>query len=156
QVKEGDKIPSVELFRKNPGDKINIAQEIASGPALLIGVPAAFSPGCSEKHIPGYVARPDKLEEFKGKVYIIVVNDAFVTNAWAKSLGLEGTGITILGDADGKFVEELDVAFDATAILGNKRSKRFAIRTQDGVVKKVAVEPDNTGVTVSSLEQFLP
>ena len=137
----------------------------------MIGVPAAFSPGCSETHIPGYIARPDKLEEFGKKVYIIVVNDAFVTNAWAKTLETEKAGITILGDADGTFVGKLDVAFDATPVLGNKRSKRFAIRTEDGKVTKVAVEPDNTGVTskyrllpsnahadiplVSSSEQFL-
>lgn len=76
-----------------------------------------------------------------------MVNDAFVTNAWAKSLETEKAGITILGDADGKFVEALDVAFDATPILGNKRAKRFAIRTKDGKVEKVAVEPDNTGIS---------
>lgn len=68
-------------------------------------------------------------------------------NAWAKDLDTEKAGITLLGDADGSFTEALDVAFDATKLLGNKRSKRYAIRTKDGKVEKVAVEPDNTGVT---------
>ena len=68
-------------------------------------------------------------------------------NAWAKDLGAEAAGITLLGDATGAFSNEWDVAFDATPLLGSKRSKRYAIRTQDGKVTQVAVEPDNTGIT---------
>jgi peroxiredoxin 5 len=68
-------------------------------------------------------------------------------NAWSKTLGTADAGITLLGDATGAFTEALDVQFDATPVLGNKRSKRCAIQTQDGKVTKVAIEPDNTGVT---------
>lgn len=78
QVKVGDSIPSIELFRKNPGDKVNIADATKSGKSLIIAVPAAFSPGCSETHVPGYLGRSDKLDEYAGRVYVVSVNDAFV------------------------------------------------------------------------------
>merc|ERR1711939_1257285 len=161
-VKVGDSIPSIELFRKNPGDKVNIADATKSGKSLIIGVPAAFSPGCSETHIPGYLGRVDKLEEYGGRVYVVSVNDDFVMNAWAKAIekesGVKLTGddakVTLLGDATGAFTDALDLQFDATPILGNKRAKRSAILVEDGKVTKVAIEPDNTGITVSSVEQF--
>jgi 2-Cys peroxiredoxin 5 len=66
--------------------------------------------------------------------------------AWQKQLEAQGK-IRFLGDATGAFTEAWDVAFDATGLLGNKRSKRYAIQTQDGKVTSVAVEPDNTGIT---------
>ena len=60
--KKGDSIPNVEVFEDSPGNKISLAKELASGKGLIIGVPAAFSPGCSDTHIPGYIAS-DKLKD---------------------------------------------------------------------------------------------
>jgi peroxiredoxin 5 len=84
-------------------------------------------------------------------------------NAWAKSFekesGVKLTGddakVTLLGDASGKFIEALGIEFDASPLLGNKRAKRSAISVEDGKVTKVAVEPENTPVTVSGIDQFL-
>ena len=76
QVKVGDSIPDVELFEDSPGNKVNLSKELASGKGLIIGVPAAFSPGCSDSHIPGYLA--DKRTKEAGKAFVISVNDAFV------------------------------------------------------------------------------
>ncbi len=75
QVKVGDSVPSVELFENSPGNKINIANELSSGKGLIIGVPAAFSPGCSDTHLPAYIAS-HKLKE-AGNVFVVSVNDAF-------------------------------------------------------------------------------
>ena len=76
QVKVGDSVPSVELFEDSPGNKVNIANELSSGKGVIIGVPAAFSPGCSDTHIPGYMSS-SKLKD-SGKVFVVSVNDAFV------------------------------------------------------------------------------
>jgi hypothetical protein len=76
QVKEGDAIPNIDLFEDSPGNKINLSKELASGKGVVIGVPAAFSPSCSEQHIPGYIGS-DKLKS-AGKVFVVSVNDAFV------------------------------------------------------------------------------
>ena len=76
QVKVGDSIPDVELFEDSPGNKVNLSKELASGKGLIIGVPAAFSPGCSDHHIPGYMLS-DKLGS-AGQAFVVSVNDAFV------------------------------------------------------------------------------
>jgi len=153
-VKVGDSIPDIPLVEGSPGDKINLAEELASGKGLIIGVPAAFSPSCSDTHIPGYVASP-KLKD-AGKVFVVSVNDAFVMKAWAKTLDEKKTsGIRFLGDPSGNFTRALDVEFDSAALLGNNRSKRYALVTEDGKVKKVNIEPDNTGVDVSAAEKVL-
>ncbi|KAG0648494.1 Peroxiredoxin [Hyphodiscus hymeniophilus] len=153
-VKVGDSIPSVELTEGNPGGKVNLATELASGPGVIIGVPAAFSPTCSDNHIPGYVAHP-KLKD-AGKVFVISVNDAFVMNAWGKSLDADkSSGIRFLGDADGSFTRAWDLEFPAAPMLGTNRSKRYAITTKDGKVEKVSIEPDNIGHDVSSAEKVL-
>lgn len=76
--------------------------------------------------------------------------------AWHKSIDPDkSSGIRFLGDSKGEFVRALDVDFDATPLLGTKRSKRFAIATEDGKVVKVAIEPDNIGLTVATADQFL-
>lgn len=76
------------------------------------------------------------------------VNDAFVMKAWGKDLDADKkSGIRFLADPDASFTKALGgVDFDATPILGNVRSKRYAIVTEDGKVKSVHIEPDNTGI----------
>ena len=67
--------------------------------------------------------------------------------AWAKTLDdSKASGIRFLADAGGEFTKAWDVEFDASPLLGNKRSKRYAVVTEDGKVKSVHIEPDNTGV----------
>ena len=75
RVQVGDKIPDIELVESSPGNKVFIAKEL-QGKGLIIGVPAAFSPSCSAKHIPGYI-NSDKLKS-AGKVFVVSVNDPFV------------------------------------------------------------------------------
>jgi 2-Cys peroxiredoxin 5 len=96
-VKVGDKLPNVELMENSPGNKVNIANELKTGKGLIIGkligpllqlsttktnwtlwtgVPAAYSPACSENHIPGYI-NSAKLKD-AGKVFVVSVNDSFV------------------------------------------------------------------------------
>ncbi|KAG9247419.1 Redoxin [Calycina marina] len=153
-VAVGDSIPSIELTEGNPGANVNLATEIGGGKALIIGVPAAFSPTCSDSHIPDYITSP-KLKD-AGKVFVISVNDAFVMNAWGKTLDKDkSSGIRFLGDAGGDFTRALDVEFPAAPMLGTNRSKRYAIVIEGGKVKSVAIEPDNIGLTVSAADKVL-
>lgn len=69
-------MPNVEVWEDNPRNKINLQKELASGTSLIIGIPAAYSPACSDTHVPGYIADP-KTKQFD-KVFCIGVNDAFV------------------------------------------------------------------------------
>lgn len=169
-VKVGDPVPNVDLTEGSPGNKINLSQTLKRG--LIIGVPAAFSPpprslplhttapntdigpACSETHVPGYIA--SEKTKAAGDVYVVSVNDAFVMKAWGKSLDPEASsGIHFAADASGAFTNALDLGFDASALLGNTRSKRYTLVVEDGKVKSVHVEPDNTGVNVSAVEKVL-
>jgi len=122
---------------------------------VLIGLPAAFSPTCSEKHVPGYLAH---IEEFKkkgiDKVAVLAVNDFFTMKAWAKTQGV-GTKLTFLADGNGEMTKALGVELDLSKALLGVRCKRFSMVLEDGVVKAAAIEPDGTGYTVSSAENTL-
>jgi len=153
-VKAGDSIPSIPLVEGAPDAQVDLAQELAKGPGLIIAVPAAFSPTCSDSHIPEYIAHP-KLKS-AGKVFVVSVNDAFVMKAWGKSLDKDSSsGIRFLGDPAGKFTRALDAEFEAAPLLGTNRSKRYAITTEDGKVKSVHIEPDNIGLSDSAASKVL-
>ncbi|KAF2227832.1 AhpC/TSA family protein [Elsinoe ampelina] len=145
-VKVGDAIPDIELHESSPGNKVSLAKELASpAKGIIIGVPAAFSPSCSAKHVPGYL-NSDKLKD-AGKVFVVSVNDAFVMKAWASTLDpSEKSGIRFLADPAGNFTKALSLDFDAPAVFGGARSKRYALVIEEGKVKEAHVEPDNTGV----------
>ncbi|KAL6710552.1 hypothetical protein ACN47E_008600 [Coniothyrium glycines] len=152
-VKVGDKLPHVDLVEGSPGNKVNLATEI-TGKGLIIGVPAAFSPACSENHIPGYI-NSAKLKD-AGKVFVVSVNDPFVMKAWGKTLDPSGSsGIRFLGDPSLSFTKALDLSFDGAKIFGGDRSKRYALVIEDGSIKEAHVEPDNTGLNVSAAEKVL-
>ena len=144
RVAVGDPIPDSELMEGSPGNKLSLAQQL-KGKGLIIGVPAAFSPSCSESHIPGYINYPGLKDA--GDVYVVSVNDAFVMKAWGESLDADKkSGIRFLADPHAAFTNALDLAFDGTAIFGQPRSKRYALVVDNGKVTSVHVEPDNTGV----------
>ncbi|MCJ1441192.1 MAG: hypothetical protein MMC23_001678 [Stictis urceolatum] len=153
-VRVGDSIPSAELMENSPGSKVDISKEIGTKKALIIGVPAAFSPSCSETHIPGYIASP-KLKD-AGKVFVVSVNDPFVMKAWAATLDSGSkSGIRFLADPSATFTKALDLDFDAPAIFGGPRSKRYALVVEGGKVKEAHVESDNTGLNASVAEKVL-
>ncbi|OCK82004.1 Redoxin [Lepidopterella palustris CBS 459.81] len=152
-VKIGDSIPDVKLMENSPGNTVSLAKEL-KGKGVIIGVPAAYSPACSESHIPGYINSP-KLRD-AGSVFVVSVNDAFVMKAWGKVLDPSGkSGIRFLADPLLNFTNALDLSFDGSAVFGGPRSKRYALVIEDGKVKEAHVEPDNTGLNVSAADKVL-
>lgn len=83
----GDSVPSTLVQEGSPGNTVNLAKETASGKWVIIGVPGAFSPACSASHVPGYIKHFPELEKkgIKG-VFVVAVNDSFVTKAWGEDL----------------------------------------------------------------------
>lgn len=156
-IAKGDTIPSIPLALGSPSHTVNLADKTASGRYLLVGVPGAFSPGCSQSHVPGYL-NLQKAFQNRGikNLFIVAVNDAFTTGAWANSLDVPEDGwCEILSDASGAFSKEIDTLFDASKFFGNERSKRFAAIIENGKVLEAFVEPDATSVDVSSAEPVL-
>jgi len=154
-LKVGDKLPSVELFEGNPGNKVNIADSVKGNKVVIFGVPGAFTPGCSKTHLPGYVQQAD---EIRGKgvsdIICVSVNDPFVHSAWGEQHKAEGK-VKMLADPRAEFTKAIELDIDLTAVLGTVRSKRYAMLVEDGVVKALEVEPDNTGLTCSVSNNFI-
>ncbi|KAI9593081.1 Redoxin-domain-containing protein [Syncephalis fuscata] len=150
-VAPGDTLPSIRLHgRKGPSDAVDaLAFFKPYRRAILIGVPGAFTPGCSKTHLPSYIKAYDELKN-KGieKVACVTVNDAFVTQAWADQLGT-GEKVTLLADPQAELVSKLGLSFDASGALGGIRSKRFAMVLEHGKIIKLNIEPDATGLTCS-------
>ncbi|KAI4862319.1 Redoxin-domain-containing protein [Hypoxylon rubiginosum] len=153
QVQVGEPVPDLDVLHEDsPGNKVNLARELGSG--VIVGVPAAFSGACSQKHVPSYIQHP-KLRD-AGKVFVVAVNDAFVMKAWADQLDpTHESGIRFLADPSGEFTKALDLGFEAPAIFGDVRAKRYALVIEDGKVKNVYVEPDNTGTTITMADKVL-
>ncbi|KAM9450425.1 peroxiredoxin-5, mitochondrial [Clarias gariepinus] len=157
-IKVGDSLPAVEVQEGEPGNKISISQLFKGKKGVLFAVPGAFTPGCSKTHLPSFVAGVEKLRS-KGvqEVACVSVNDVFVMAAWGKAHGADGK-VRMLADPTGAFTAAVDLFLDSDEllkVLGNKRSKRYVMIVEDGVVKKLSVEPDGTGLTCSLASNVL-
>jgi peroxiredoxin len=140
-IKVGDRIPSATLNYLKDGVQAIRTDDIFKGKkVVLFSVPGAFTPTCSAKHLPGFVAN---LAAIKAKgvdtVACMAVNDAFVMQAWAKSQDAPEE-ILMLADGNGAFAKSLGLEMDASAFGMGTRSKRFALIAEDGVVKHLAIE----------------
>jgi len=141
-IKVGDKVPAVN-FRvlTAEGPKELTSDELFKGKKVaFFAVPGAFTPTCSQRHLPGYV---DKAAALKAKgvdtIACISVNDAFVMGAWGKDQKTEGK-VTMLADGSGDFTRAVDLELDATRNGLGKRSQRCSMLVDNGVVKALHVE----------------
>src|SRR5690242_18109847 len=141
-IKVGDKLPNA-TFRvmTAEGPKPRTTDEIFKGKKVaLFGVPGAFTPTCSNLHLPSFLNNADAFKQ-KGVNDIVVtaVNDVFVMNQWKKSSGAEGK-IEFLADGNGEFAKAIDMAFDGSGAGLGTRSKRYSMLVDDGVVKTINIE----------------
>jgi peroxiredoxin (alkyl hydroperoxide reductase subunit C) len=141
-IKAGDRIPATKLVSAGPdGPRETSTDEVFGDKrVVLFGVPGAFTPTCSMKHLPGFVEHEGALRA-KGvdRIACVAVNDAFVLGAWAKQEGV-GEGILMLADGSGAFIKALGLELDLSARGMGVRSQRFALVAKDGVVERVSVE----------------
>lgn len=141
-IQVGDKIPSVTLHvmgEKGP-TPVTTDELFAGKKVVLFAVPGAFTPGCSNTHLPGYVVKVDEIKA-KGvdEVICTAVNDAFVMSAWGKSQNAEH--LTMLADGNGDLATALGLTMDVSAHgLGALRSQRYAMIVNDGVVELLNVD----------------
>ena len=154
-IKVGDKIPSATLTQMTAeGPKPITTDELFKGKkVVLFAVPGAFTPTCSQKHLPGFVENADALKA-KGvsTIACVAVNDPFVMGAWGKDQGAGGK-VRMLADGNGELAKALGLELDASGFGMGKRSKRYAIIANDGKVEQVLV--DESGLKESSAESVL-
>jgi peroxiredoxin len=141
-IKVGDTIPSVKVMQATAeGPREISTDEIFKGKTVvLFGVPGAFTPTCSAKHLPSFVQAADALKA-KGvdTIACMAVNDAFVMQAWGKDQGVDGK-IVMLADGSANLTRALGLDLDLTARGLGVRCHRFALVAKDGKVTHIGVE----------------
>ena len=140
-IQVGDRLPDVPLaIASAEGPQPTTSGEYFKGKRVaLFAVPGAFTPTCSARHLPSYV---EKAGELKGKgideIACISVNDPFVMRAWGKADGSDD--ITMLADGNGAFADAVGLVMDGSKFGMGKRSQRYSMIVDDGVVKQLNVE----------------
>lgn len=140
-IQTGDRLPEVKLtIAAADGPKPTTTSEFFKDKRVaLFAVPGAFTPTCSARHLPSYV---DKANELKGQgvdeIACISVNDPFVMAAWGQRDG--SADITMLSDGNGEFADATGLGMDASKFGMGKRSQRYSMIVNDGIVEQLNVE----------------
>lgn len=138
----GDSLPDVKLKVVGPDDitEVSTPEFFAGKKVVLFGVPGAFTPTCSNNHLPGYLENADTiLGKGVDEIAVIAVNDAHVMRAWARFTGGEGK-ITFLADGSGVFAKAAGLDQDMSAGGMGLRNKRFSMIVEDGKVTSLNLE----------------
>ncbi|TEW55549.1 peroxiredoxin [Psychromonas sp. RZ22] len=139
-IELGQKIPAATLSQLTSEGMVqhDVIELFTGKKVVLFAVPGAFTPTCSEAHLPGYVVLADKLQA-KGVDLIacVAVNDAFVMKAWGEVHN--ASELFMLGDGDASFTKALGLSMD-TKGFGGVRSQRYAMVIEDGIVTQLNVE----------------
>lgn len=140
-IKEGDKLPeaTVHIMKDGRPTPVSTSELFAGKKVVLFAVPGAYTPTCSQAHLPGFVVNADAIKA-KGvdSIVCMAVNDAFVMDSWGKDHNAEQ--LVMVGDGNGEFTKALGLEMDGSGFGLGTRSQRFAMVVEDGVVTKLAVE----------------
>ncbi|RBM28387.1 peroxiredoxin [Vibrio tarriae] len=143
-IQIGQTLPNVQLSQRTSEGTLthSVNTLFANKKVVLFAVPGAYTPTCSEAHLPGYVVLADKFKE-KGvdMIACVSVNDAFVMKAWGEAQN--ASEIFMLADGDASFTKALGLEMD-TGNFGGVRSQRYAMVIENNVVTLLNVEPPKT------------
>jgi glutaredoxin/glutathione-dependent peroxiredoxin len=156
-IQVGDKLPAANLKQLTAdGIKDVAVADLTRGKkVVLFAVPGAFTPTCSERHLPGFVEQAEALKA-KGvdTIACVAVNDPFVLSAWEKARNVGGK-VQMLSDGNGDFTRALGLEFDGSGFGLGKRSRRYAMVVEDGTVKTLLVEEVPSQAEASSASAIL-
>lgn len=148
----GDNLPEttfVELGDDGP-KPVQVSEVMRGRKVALFAVPGAYTPTCSNKHVPSFVNAAKALSE-KGvdEIICVSVNDPFVMNAWGEATGAKSAGIRMLADPESAFTKGVGLEFSAAPAGLLSRSKRYSMLVEDGVVKVLNIEKSPGDATCS-------
>ncbi len=154
----GKKVPQVTFKTRKDGQWVDVTsgQLFNHKNVVVFSLPGAFTPTCSSTHVPGYNRLvPQFKENGVDEVVCISVNDTFVMNAWQKDQGAEQ--ITFIPDGNGEFTRAMGMLVDKSFIGFGSRSWRYSMYVENGVIKKMFIEPEGEGdpFEVSDAETML-
>jgi peroxiredoxin len=149
-IKVGDRVPDGKLMESTefdsatqcamPPKPLEVAAALQGKKVAIFGLPGAYTPTCSAKHVPGYLANFDKLKARKvDEIWCVAVNDAFVMAHWGRDQKALGK-IRFLGDGSALWTKALGLELDRTTGGMGMRMQRFSMLVDDGVVKQLNIE----------------
>ena len=148
-LKVGDQLPAVTLYEYIPAeggacalgpDPVDTALAAAGKTIVLFAVPGAFTPVCSEQHLPGYLAQYEALKAAGAdEIWCVACNDPFVMGAWGQAQGVQGK-IRMLGDGNNALAQAAGLTLDLTARGFGVRSVRYSALVRDGRIVTLNVE----------------
>jgi len=148
-IKVGDKLPDAQLNEfievETAGcslgpNTFQVGDLVRGKKIVIFGLPGAYTPTCSAKHVPSYLQHHDALKA-RGvdEIWCMAVNDAFVMGAWGRELGTAGK-VRMMADGSAEFTRKLGLELDLTARGMGLRCQRFSMLVDNGVVKALNVE----------------
>jgi peroxiredoxin len=155
-IKVGDRIPTTNFVKATADGPQPVDSDsfFKGRKVALFSVPGAFTPTCSARHLPGFIAKADELKA-KGvdEIACTAVNDAFVLGAWSDNSGAKDK-VTMLADGNGDFAKAVGLQMDGSKFGMGQRGQRFSMVVDDGVVTQLNVEEPGA-FSVSSAEHML-
>lgn len=158
QNREGEKVPQVnfKVYQDGDWEEISSDQVFANKTVVLFALPGAYTPTCSSLQTPSFIRYADKFKEYGvDDIVCLSVNDPFVMNAW--QMDQEAQVIRFLPDGNGEFTEGMGMLVDKSELGFGKRSWRYSMLVEDGVIEKMFIEPEEPGdpYKVSGAETML-
>ena len=156
KIKRGEVLPDAKVFilEKDP-KQISIKEIVGDNKVILFGLPGAFTPTCSERHLPGFMKVADQLREKNiKKVICISVNDPFVMDAWGKTHNVENK-ILMVADYKAEFTKNIGAELDLNKRGLGIRSCRYTMLVEKGNIVKIAEEEVAGKCESTAAENFL-
>ena len=136
-ISQGDAVPSATLLQMGASgpEPVSLDAKLKGRKVVIFGLPGAFTSTCTSAHVPSFIRTKDQFDA-KGvdEIICVAVNDPHVMKAWGEATGATAAGLTFLADADSSFTGAVGMQFDAPAAGFHKRSIRYAMIVEDGVV----------------------
>ena len=150
-IQPGDKLPDATLMHLTDAGPAPIStEELFGGKTVaLFAVPGAFTPTCSNQHLPGFIEKSEELRAAGVDTIIcMAVNDAFVMGAWGQQQGANGK-VMMVGDGNAELTQKMGLSVDSSGFGIGTRSVRFSMIVRDGVLETLNIE-QNPGQAVDS------
>lgn len=150
-IKPGDKLPDATLMHLTDAGPAPIStEELFGGKTVaLFAVPGAFTPTCSNQHLPGFIEKSEELRAAGVDTIVCMsVNDAFVMGAWGQQQGAAGK-VMMVGDGNAELTQKMGLSVDSSSFGMGTRSVRFSMIVRDGVLETLNIE-QNPGQAVDS------
>ena len=150
-IQPGDKLPDATLMHLTDAGPAPIStEELFGGKTVaLFAVPGAFTPTCSNQHLPGFIEKSEELRAAGVDTIIcMAVNDAFVMGAWGQKQGANGK-VMMVGDGNAELTQKMGLSVDSSGFGMGTRSVRFSMIVRDGVLETLNIE-QNPGQAVDS------